>query len=635
MVSNGKTFHIRDFTHARLARYKACANPNMFSHRTNLIIKIRYCCPQYTRPAALRNSTSTTMPYLVKPGEQQCRNFMARYAAHVCCFPSGRELYFSVPFDVLGLHALYPSEYKLFFDFLSSILTIVAKENGKLGVDNILALQNILLCRRKEMRHLGLRRLTAWENGHGFPVFDHNERLVAFIVDWHSLEQDAHIDPVITHAMMRANYNGFDPFGPLFVKPDDSRADDHSIMLWGKNGMEAFEVRRNGESELFCIFGGIFEDHAQWVDFEKTLTDLEKDMLDSGALQIMNRPDGKWDLVARRHKDSTLRRLGLVGTLPSDSPPLCLTTTTSSNCSSGTMINSGASESSKVDYQERSWSDVRNQTPVAIKFGAAHDSCNDWLQALHDLTDEEVRLLYKGILSPRTVGNAFMLKKRPNDTPQYALDKQDATGTDRSTHDVNLSTPGYRPKGAHSANRVEQGLAESPRIPAQTSKQFYPMRYVPNPGPQIPVKPQVSSRAVAAKQRWIRITEHPPLRRHMALDKGHSRMSPEHKLPTQPGPNPSPPPIVVKPHTSSGVDQSSTKIAKRKTGSFSKPLIQTEKLDATSDPVKARSGISNSTTTKPKRRTKLPGMKTGRYQAYAVSSSEVSPQPSPRSWRNV
>jgi hypothetical protein len=229
------------------------------------------------------------MPFLVRPSIQRFRNFMLRPNTYNLDFSTGDRFYFSMPFDIESLSLMSSQELQELFDFMSDIQDDVTNKMGQPGLDNLLSVQRMILYQLKDTQALSPMEEDAWQNGDGLPVFDIAENLVGFVPPWNSNIYDT----MRAHESYQQNHG---PFDANSHDPEGFNQDGISVLHWEKNGHEAFEWRRNGETVQFCIYGGRFKAVAEWERFLHTLTHHELDLRDEGVLVTRNIPYGGWGL---------------------------------------------------------------------------------------------------------------------------------------------------------------------------------------------------------------------------------------------------------------------------------------------------------------------------------------------------
>ncbi|KAF1834005.1 hypothetical protein BDW02DRAFT_622474 [Decorospora gaudefroyi] len=219
------------------------------------------------------------MPYFLRPNIVHCLDFLSHPNTYHVTFTTGRDLFFTLPLNLTALTPMRPQELSELSEFLTSIRGSVVRRLGVAAVDDLSYVQDVIAERCLATGLLGRLELDAWYEGHAYPVFDEGE-LVDFVWDWDMIGFE--------RGEMR------DMFGSHgYVTP---RGDELEVLCWEKNGVDAFEWRRNGETMGFSIFGAWFSNFEEWEMCEKDLSREELELLHRGVLQIGNLPDGGWEL---------------------------------------------------------------------------------------------------------------------------------------------------------------------------------------------------------------------------------------------------------------------------------------------------------------------------------------------------
>ncbi|KAF1847801.1 uncharacterized protein K460DRAFT_403124 [Cucurbitaria berberidis CBS 394.84] len=595
------------------------------------------------------------MPFFVRPSKTICRNFMRRPAAQVCRFPSGHDFYFSLPIEVNCLHLFNPFELEFFFGFLSNILPSIAKRKGRTGVDNALHIQHTILRRLQKSKNLSSSQMKAWVAGYGLPIFDDAQELVDFIVDWDSIEFEGNLGSTERKARKRAEENGLDPCGPVPVCPKDIDNDVVLVFDWGKDGNEAFEVRRNGETELFCIYGGIFQNKMQWTAYETSLSEQVLKLLRAGVLRVTTLPTGGWGLIEGLHEqhsndsysgriDEQLNDLSTFESSASHSSPC----TNSALCSAGTLrcttrdvLDIHANNSKNIERNKRSPS-MAFQQSVNV-FGATFRNWDDWIQFKHTLTRVDLDLLSHRVLQLRRSNDGrITITQGPNAGPPSKPPNKDAHApiysqvvapkqcvTQRSPQDMidrKQFTRGVRQfsppqRVGRQAPSLEDGIHRNSisEDRAASCNQSYPQPiFVP--------LPTFSFLATQKGGLDADVTKIPATQRSRRLAAHKEPVRPKFKMPSSK--------TTYVPDEHRVINIASSTLARSELSSPVQPLSKATPGRASS-PLRNKLAAPRTTMHNCERYPASKDRNHSKYQAYATSSSDTSPQASPFSWRDV
>ncbi|KAF1936353.1 hypothetical protein EJ02DRAFT_515880 [Clathrospora elynae] len=345
------------------------------------------------------------MPFLLHPSTERCEEFISR------------------------------PELGALSKFLSRILLYVARQTGKPGVDNLHAVQAVISSWIKGAHSLRDEEAIAWEHGHGYPVFDDSQKLVDFVMLWDTMEFEGKIDEIGNRIMMTAEEKGLDPFGDVTVHPRDTRKDEMRVLNWEKDGNDAFEVKRNGLTELFSIYGGIFQNELEWKSFEGTLSDNQLDLLHSGVLTIRSFPQGGWDLIrgpcaAIQHVDGGEKQKS---SYPCGEHCCGIPLVIRASLSSTPELSRSRTDSFKEFHGDKSCTCANFQPQMTIS-GATFENLSEWRQFEKTLTEEDFDQLCHGVYRLRNLsGGRIAVVPGLNTEVQLAQADVDITRRDRVT----------------------------------------------------------------------------------------------------------------------------------------------------------------------------------------------------------
>lgn len=211
------------------------------------------------------------MSWLYRPTNDLCQQFMQQPNAHVCRLPTNFDFFFTLPFDKSLLENMNPYELHCFYVFLHEILIDVAKTMGRPGVDNIFSIQRTISERLIEIKRLKPSHMKEWMQGYGTPIFDDDEKLVAFQQEAESTRFGG--DPNLT--------------GPIPFHPE-SFNESKPYIGWHNYENQNFEIWRGGKLELICMYGGIFRNYEEWRREESNLTKRQLEILQKGDVKMLN-----------------------------------------------------------------------------------------------------------------------------------------------------------------------------------------------------------------------------------------------------------------------------------------------------------------------------------------------------------
>ncbi|CAO2647134.1 Nn.00g080560.m01.CDS01 [Neocucurbitaria sp. VM-36] len=240
---------------------------------------------------------------------------MSQPTARVCRFSSGLKRYLQLPINESLLQYMDHHELALYHDYLSDILSGVASQFGKFGVDNILHIQAMILCRLEEIEILNPTELRTVMEENDTTRFSDTQRLANFFGD-RDLTKFSGRTEGIDH---------------MVIDPEYLNDEVHTELEKEGDACNAFQVRKNEQSELFYIYGGLFQDYEQWKALESALRRHERELLREGEITIRNLPYGGFELVARpiaqflddsqtEHAYGRLRDSGTIGSVAAAPP---------------------------------------------------------------------------------------------------------------------------------------------------------------------------------------------------------------------------------------------------------------------------------------------------------------------------
>jgi hypothetical protein len=326
-------------------------------------------------------------------------------------FVTGDIFHFSLPFPMESLDLMRPQELDHLFHFLSSIRADVAEESGQTGVRDLKHVGSVVARRLEDVQFLGPAAWEAWLAERGFPVFDNSHHLISFTFDG-KMETFKSGDDSFERTMRTpTGQNDHENFGANLNCSEDPHQDQITVLHWDKNGHEALECRKNGETVEFCIYGGHFMDFAEWELFQGNLTDQELEWLEDGVLAIRNVANGGWTLVCEdfSHQEHGDIRLAPPNTSPCDESCCCTPPVIDTPRKPTSPPPNPPANGLRISGKAANHQSVHFNQPITV-CGATFNNLDDWMHLKSTLTKIDLDLLRQGVLSLEGSSNTGIKK---------------------------------------------------------------------------------------------------------------------------------------------------------------------------------------------------------------------------------
>ncbi|EUC46968.1 hypothetical protein COCMIDRAFT_35408 [Bipolaris oryzae ATCC 44560] len=239
------------------------------------------------------------MSLLTRPPPPSTTNLLHRPNTFTVHFPTEATLHFTLPLPSSALSSLRTPELIHLRTYLTSLLSSHTLTSNPALLSHILSLRRTISLRLSRVQQLSAVEQKAWYSGHGFPIFDSENKATGFKWHWEALEFEYGVHSVAWVVRWLFAFQRKDATIRYALR-QSYRFTENEVRckkMKVEEGHEVVEWSCNGEKVCVWVYGACFRNMEEWEVVKMELEGYEVQMLKEGVAKIRNTVRGGWEFV--------------------------------------------------------------------------------------------------------------------------------------------------------------------------------------------------------------------------------------------------------------------------------------------------------------------------------------------------